>query len=270
DSRWLIGTTLSKAIGSGSSSTSKACASAVLPRATGRDTRIMCWAGRAFRWRGAVDAGLLARPDRPSRCTLPITALRVTFPSSAAIWLAESPASQSFFNCSTRSSDQVNTVIAFFPSRSSGLGGPVLRCQISKKSLRAESLRVRRTQKARPDVYAETPELLGSDLPHEMSYSTDKTLQYGVTPAQESGVAVHMFHQFKNCNPIFQRTGLLRSLQHCARWRSCPLSEVRPPLPHAAVRASESKRARANRRFQCCFRFEVSSSSSPLAAQETS
>jgi hypothetical protein len=71
----------------------------------------------------------------------------------------------------------------------------VLRCQTSKKSLRAESLRVRRAQKARPDVYAETPELLGSDLPHEMSYSTDKTLQYGVTPAQESGVAVHMFHQ---------------------------------------------------------------------------
>src|SRR6201995_5612532 len=75
----------------------------------------MCWAGRALRWRGAVDDGLLARPERPRRCTLPITAFRVTLPSSAAIWLAESPASQSFLSCSTRSSDQVITVIALFP-----------------------------------------------------------------------------------------------------------------------------------------------------------
>ena len=101
-------------------STSKAWASAVLPRETGRETRIMCWAGRALRWRGAAEEGLLARPERPSRWTLPITALRVTFPSSAAIWLAESPPSQSFFNCSTRSSVQVNTVIALFPSCRAG------------------------------------------------------------------------------------------------------------------------------------------------------
>src|SRR5689334_13677502 len=74
----------------------------------------MCCAGRALRGRGAAEDGLLARPERPSRCTLPITALRVTLPSSAAIWLAECPASQSFFNCSTRSSDQVKTVIAPF------------------------------------------------------------------------------------------------------------------------------------------------------------
>ena len=50
------------------------------------------WAGRAGR--GAlkvVRAGWLgvARPDRPRRCTLPITALRVTPPSDLAIWLAE-------------------------------------------------------------------------------------------------------------------------------------------------------------------------------------
>ena len=49
-----------------------------------------------------------------------MTAFRVTFPSSAAIWLAESPPSQSFFSCSTRSSDQVNTVIALFPSLRAG------------------------------------------------------------------------------------------------------------------------------------------------------
>jgi hypothetical protein len=107
-------------LGSGSSSTSNACASAVLPRETGRETRIICWAGRALRGRGAAEEGLLARPERPSRWTLPITAFRVTFPSSAAIWLAESPPSQSFFSCSTRSSVQVNTVIALFPSCRAG------------------------------------------------------------------------------------------------------------------------------------------------------
>src|SRR4030081_3860401 len=80
----------------------------------------MCGAGRALRGRGAAEEGLLARPERPSRWTLPITALRVTFPSSAAIWLAESPLSQSFFSCSTRSSVQVNTVIAIFPSYRAG------------------------------------------------------------------------------------------------------------------------------------------------------
>src|SRR5258708_23059691 len=119
-------------MGSGSISTSKAWASAVLPRETGRDTRIMCWAGRALRWRGAAEEGLLARPERPSRWTLPITAFRVTFPSSAAIWLAESPPSQSFLSCSTRSSDHVNTVIVFFPSRRWPTGGQRWRCQILK------------------------------------------------------------------------------------------------------------------------------------------
>src|SRR6202163_3723361 len=91
-------------MGSGSISTSKACASAVLPRETGRDTRIICWAGRALRGRGAAEDGLLARPDSPSRCALPITALRVMPPSSAAIWLADRPSVHNFFNSSTRSS----------------------------------------------------------------------------------------------------------------------------------------------------------------------
>src|SRR4029077_186763 len=133
----------------------KACASAVLPRDTGRATRIMCWAGRALRCRGAAEEGLLARPERPSLCTLPITAFRVTFPSSAAIWLAESPPSQSFFNCSTRSSDQVNTVIALFPPPCAGqLGGGAAMPNV-KKSLHAESLSPRRARKLRPNVYAQ-------------------------------------------------------------------------------------------------------------------
>src|SRR5262249_17025052 len=53
------------------------------------------------------EEGDWARPDKPSRCTLPITALRVMPPSSAAIWLADNPSVQSFFSVSTRSSVQV-------------------------------------------------------------------------------------------------------------------------------------------------------------------
>src|SRR5579884_2207873 len=60
--------------------------------------------GRALAGRGVALEVPLARPDRPSRCTLPITALRVMPPSSAAIWLADKPSDQSFFKSSTRSS----------------------------------------------------------------------------------------------------------------------------------------------------------------------
>ncbi len=61
---------------------------------------------RGLRTRGALEEGDLARPDRPRRWTLPITALRVMPPSSPAIWLAESPSAHSFFSNSTRSSVQ--------------------------------------------------------------------------------------------------------------------------------------------------------------------
>ena len=80
----------------------------------GRGTRIM-WRARLARPRRR-GGGVLARPDRPSRCTLPITALRVMPPSSAAIWLADRPSAQSFFSSSTRSSVQV---IEFFSPQSS-------------------------------------------------------------------------------------------------------------------------------------------------------
>src|SRR5215207_3558838 len=69
-----------------------------------RCTRIMC--ERGLRARGAEDDADLARPESPSRCTLPITALRVMPPSSPATWLAESPSAQSFLSSSTRSSVQ--------------------------------------------------------------------------------------------------------------------------------------------------------------------
>src|SRR4051794_5689603 len=146
----------------------------------------MCWAGRALRWRGAAEDGLLARPDRPSRCTLPFTALRVTFPSSAAIWLAERPASQSFFNCSTRSSVQVNTVIALYPLV---LRRPLAAAALASqplKSLHAESLSPRRALFCAPGRLHRTKDRRGSEPPHEMSYPIDRRLQYAVTHAQES------------------------------------------------------------------------------------
>src|SRR5262245_31709465 len=49
---------------------------------------------------------VVARPERPSLWTLPITAFRVTPPSLPAIWLALSPSPQSFLRSSTRSSFQ--------------------------------------------------------------------------------------------------------------------------------------------------------------------
>src|SRR5437588_2313131 len=62
---------------------------------------------RGLRWRGTEEEGALARPERASRCTLPMTALRVMPPSSPAIWLAERPSAHNFFKSSTRSSVQV-------------------------------------------------------------------------------------------------------------------------------------------------------------------
>src|SRR5437868_12322799 len=62
---------------------------------------------RGLRGRGDADEGDLARPESPSRCTFPITALRVMPPSSAAICEAERPSPHSFFSVSTRSSVQV-------------------------------------------------------------------------------------------------------------------------------------------------------------------
>src|SRR5215203_2857457 len=72
----------------------------------GLDTRSM-WDDRGFLGRGALEDGALVRPESPRRCTLPITALRVMPPNSAAIWLADKPSDQSFLSCSTRSSVHV-------------------------------------------------------------------------------------------------------------------------------------------------------------------
>src|SRR6202795_2377576 len=74
--------------------------------------RSICDGERGLRGRGDALELLLARPESPSRCTLPITALRVMPPSSAAIWLADSPSVHSFFRSSTRSSVHI---IVFCP-----------------------------------------------------------------------------------------------------------------------------------------------------------
>src|SRR5882757_8884862 len=77
----------------------------------------MCPWVRGLRWRGTELEGLLARPDRPSRCTLPITELREMPPSSAAIWLADNPSLHSFFSVSTRSSVQFMVTILGNPEQ---------------------------------------------------------------------------------------------------------------------------------------------------------
>ena len=55
----------------------------VFPRIAARMLRKICEGARGLRVRGSEEDGVLARPERPSRCTLPMTALRVMPPSSA-------------------------------------------------------------------------------------------------------------------------------------------------------------------------------------------
>src|SRR5580704_1374055 len=138
----------------------------------------MCWWGRGLRWRGTEADALLARPDSPRRCTLPITELRETPPSSAAIRLADSPSAQSFFSNSTRSSVHVI--------------GTHLRCLGQVAAWRNPS-----TPSSDPRsgaVKRTTPTNLKKSPPHEISYQCATTLLYAVTRAQESGPGVvHMF-----------------------------------------------------------------------------
>jgi hypothetical protein len=68
---------------------------------SGRSTR-----GRAARTGRFAGRDGVARPARPRRWTLPITALRVTPPSCLAIWLADSPSAHSLRSSATRSSFQ--------------------------------------------------------------------------------------------------------------------------------------------------------------------
>src|SRR6201996_9429405 len=154
--------------------------------------RNICDGARALRGRGEALDVLLARPDRPRRCTLPITALRVMPPSSAAIWLAERPSDHSFFRSSTRSSvhDMSNFSIQFRVR-------PKLwpRLAIAPGQLcwpLAESI-AKPGGTMPPDTHA-TDEALDDCPPHDMSYLTRKMLQYGGTPAQESDTPLPHIH----------------------------------------------------------------------------
>src|SRR5262245_46233115 len=130
----------------------------------------MCEWGRALRGRGAAEDGDLARPDSPSRCTLPMTALRVMPPSSAAIWLADNPSVQSF--SAFRRAHRSRSCPKFLASRR---GGEV---QTESYSGLGNDQLARRIPA--PPIYAMTCP------PHEVSYSTMEKLQYGGSQAQES------------------------------------------------------------------------------------
>src|SRR5262249_42383571 len=146
------------------------CTSAVLPRIEERPTRSMCEWARGLRGRDAAEDGDLARPASPSRCTLPITALRVMPPSSAAIWLADNPSAHSFFSVSTRSSVQVMPQILASRQGAASRQNPTAGLGNAQLARRIPAL----------PIYA-------SDCPpHEMSYSTMEKLQYGGSQAQES------------------------------------------------------------------------------------
>src|SRR3984885_167451 len=69
---------------------------------SGACTRMVTFGVMGRRGRSLRDG--LARPASPRRCTLPMTALRVTPPRTRAIWLAERPSVQSDLSCSTLSS----------------------------------------------------------------------------------------------------------------------------------------------------------------------
>src|SRR5262249_36926846 len=127
------------------------------------------WA-RGLRGRDAAEDGDLARPASPSRCTLPITALRVMPPSSAAIWLADNPSAHSFFSVSTRSSVQVMPQILASRQGAASRQNPTPGLGNAQLARRIPAL----------PIYA------NDCPPHEMSYSTMEKLQYGGSQAQAS------------------------------------------------------------------------------------
>src|SRR4029077_6540970 len=156
---------------------------------------------RGLRWRGTEEEGALARPERPRRCTLPMTALRVIPPSSPAIWLAERPSAHSFLRSSTRSSVQVCNSGRFWSKNVIGLCSTLLCGRLP----RAESPAYARRHLAAARTLYLVGTNSGDTPPHEMSYLIVIKLQYTVTPAQES--------EFTGC------TAILCFPQQCPFWR---------------------------------------------------
>src|SRR5688572_29809933 len=89
-------------------------------------------------------------------------------PNSPAIWLAESPSAQSFLSSSTRSSVHVMS-------------------RLPSTSWRHDAGRIppRSPARGRPGLRPHNG--TQGTVRYEMSYPTQKTLQYGWTHAQESG-----------------------------------------------------------------------------------
>src|SRR5690606_4227152 len=78
----------------------------------GEDGAFFAAAGFAFDFSAALTGE--GRDFRPSRCALPITALRDTPPSSSAIWLAVAPPSHILVSVAMRSSVQLIGSSAIF------------------------------------------------------------------------------------------------------------------------------------------------------------
>src|SRR5579859_467108 len=100
-------------------------------------------------------------------------------PSSAAIWLAESPSDHSFFRSSTRSSVHDMPSSSTVRAQSAGT--------LCKHTLGRIPHRARKRVAAAQHA-TQNPDALVNRPPHEMSYLTSKRLQYGASLAQESSV----------------------------------------------------------------------------------
>ena len=128
-SGWPAGTIL-RAAGDISELTAGCAAGAGLGAAAGFGCAAAGFGSAAFALAGSALAAFsllaallppVARFDRPRRCTLPITALRVTPPNSLAIWLALWPSPHIFLRSSTRSS--VQDIV--FSTKADGRGDPL-------------------------------------------------------------------------------------------------------------------------------------------------
>src|SRR5215831_18449799 len=100
-------------------------------------------------------------------------------PSSAAIWLAESPSLQSFFNSSTRSSLQLivlSSSATFMQWRWGAIKNPP-----SPSGCHGVAM---------PTLTLYTEETQGSSPPHEISCLTAQTLLYAVSQVQESPLSI--------------------------------------------------------------------------------
>jgi hypothetical protein len=88
-----------------------------------------------------------------------------------------------------------------------------------------------------------------------MSYPTAQTLQYGVTPAQESADARPHVPSFKHCNSTFPPHRNLTDWTCGARWRSGGIDSYRrAPKMLATCRPEKAARFVFAKISRCCDR----------------